>query len=290
LLRAVRSTRDASQKGGQELREFRHALSAWRRRLCPRGNKKAQVTARSSGERRCWATIACCAAKPQRRAVKKFLRNRDALKVKTLGSKVKVLSRGARIEGLRLLLNSAWGKWNATIDECAEIAAIDKLHAVRIKAKTLRYSIEPSQKFAPDHQLEMAGEFLKDIQDRVGAWHDELMLGQLVLETFYASGEAPELDAMKLIRDIKEKEIGRAESARGFVLSIPSTEDYRHLRTVLSASIYAMSKPGDAPEQTNITGPLQCTHGPLVQPAISYPVSKNPLICCGTLEEHQPKP
>jgi CHAD domain-containing protein len=257
------------QKAARRLREFRHALSAWRDGDVDLEEiRKAQKTARSSGERKCWATIADNADKQQRRVVKKFLRNRDAGKVKALSATVNMLSHGVSIEGLRLLLNRGWEKWNAAIEECAENAAIDHLHAVRIKVKTLRYSIELNQKFAPDHQLENAAKFLKDIQDRVGAWHDELMLTHLVLKTFSASGAPPEAEAMKFIRDRKEVEIGLAESARDFVLSIPKTEDYHQLRTVLSASIFAMSRPKDARKIAYIseqlgkpTGALMRTNG-----------------------------
>jgi CHAD domain-containing protein len=226
-----------------ELRELRHPLSAWRDvDVVLEEVNKARKRARSGGERRCWKMVAENAAKRRRHAVKKFFRNRDALEVKVLGSMVKTLSHDVSIEGLRLLLNGSWEKWNATIDECGKSAAMDELHAVRIKAKTLRYAIELSQRFTPDHELENAAAFLKDIQNRVGIWHDQLMLAQLVLETFSESDGSPDVDAMKVIRDVKEKEISLAESARGFVMSLPKTKDYRHLKTVLSASLYAMPR------------------------------------------------
>jgi CHAD domain-containing protein len=161
------------------------------------------------------------------------------------------------MDNLRLLLQSGWKKWNGAIDDFVRNPATAELHAVRIKTKTLRYAIELSQQFYPDNHLESANEWLKDIQDRVGAWHDELMLSQNVLEAFSKSPR--DASAIKVLRELKEKEIAMAESARDFISSIRRTEKYQRLKRLLSASVYAMINGRDpaATATDNITGPLQ---------------------------------
>jgi hypothetical protein len=83
------------------------------------------------------------------------------------------------------------------------------------------------------------------------------MLGQRALETF--SGTPRDPIAIKVIREIKEKEIAMAESARSFISSIRRTEQYQRLKRLLSASVYAMiNGRGPAAVATDsITGPIQ---------------------------------
>src|SRR5260370_29820474 len=146
------------------------------------------------------------------------------------------------MDDLRLLLRRGWEKWNGAIDDFIGDATAANLHALRIKAKTIRYATQLSQRFYPDNHLDTASEWLKDIQERIGAWHDEYMLGQRALETFSKARAARDPDAIKVIREIKEKEIALAESSLNFILSIPTTQDYQRLRRILSASVYAMTK------------------------------------------------
>jgi CHAD domain-containing protein len=163
------------------------------------------------------------------------------------------------MDDLRLYLQRGWTKWSSAIDDFSDKAAVPELHQVRVKTKTLRYAIELSNRFYPDHHLERANRWLKDIQDRVGAWHDELMLGQCALETFSGSRTPRDPGAINVIRQAKEKEIALAESARSFILSIRKSGDYRLLRRALSASVYAMTDGSDPAgiAADSITGPIQ---------------------------------
>lgn len=247
----------------RRLRRSRHALSEWRDSdVLLVELKKARRKARTKEERQCWAEIAERVVKRRRRALKKFSRKQKSLKVKATGNKAKALIKERvhsepMMDNLRRLLERGWNKWNGAIDAFVGTAAAPELHGVRIKTKTLRYAIELGQKFYPDRQLESASEWLKDIQDRVGAWHDELMLGRVALETFSGSPRDP--SAIKVIRDTKEKEIALAESARNYILSIRKMKDYQRLKRVLSASVYAMMD-GKGPrelETESITGPIQ---------------------------------
>lgn len=247
----------------RQLRRSRHALSEWRDSdVLLVELKKARRKARTKDERRCWAEIAERIVKQRRRALKKFCRKHKSLRVNATGDKAKALVKERvrsepMMDNLRRLLERSWNKWTGAIDDFVGKAAAPELHEVRIKTKTLRYAIELSQKFYPDRELETASEWLKGIQDRVGAWHDELMLGRVALETFSETPRDP--SAIKVIRDTKEKEIAMAESSRNYILSIRKMKDYQRLKRVLSASVYAMrdGKGSRDLENENIMGPIQ---------------------------------
>jgi len=130
---------------------------------------------------------------------------------------------------------------------------------VRITAKTLRYAIGLSQRFYPDNELENASEWLKGIQDRVGAWHDEMTLSESARETFSNSRAPRDTRAIAFLRNIKKEEIAMAESARNFIFSIRTTSEYQRLRRVLSASVYAMTNGDDSAvlATDSITGPIE---------------------------------
>ena len=86
----------------------------------------------------------------------------------------------------------------------------------------------------------------------------ELGFGCMNLATNYGNA-APIDDAIKVIRDTKEKEIALAESSRSYILSIRKMKDYQRLKRVLAASVYAMTN-GKGPrdlESESITGPIQ---------------------------------
>jgi len=184
-----------------------------------------------------------------------------SLRVSSTGAKVKAVVKKKVIsesmtDNLRLLLERGWEKWNNAIDDFLGDSTSAKLHAVRIKAKTLRYSIDLSQRFYPDNHLDNASGWLKTIQDRIGAWHDEFMLGQRALETFSDTPRDP--IALKVIREIKEKEIAMGESARDFLSAIGKTKQYQRLQLVMSATVYAMANGSDPGKLANesIRGPL----------------------------------
>jgi len=252
-----------TRKIRRRLQKCRHALSAWRDdEVVLKELKKAQRKAHTRNERQCWSQVAKQTGKQHRRALKKFYRNYKSLRVTTTGAKVKAIVRKkvqseSLMDNLRLLLERGWERWNNAIDDFLGDSTAAKLHAVRIKAKTLRYSVDLSQRLYPDNHLDSASGWLKEIQDRVGAWHDEFMLGQRALETF--SGTPRDPIAIKVIREIKEKEIAMAESARDFLSAIGKTKQYQRLQMVLSATVYAMangSDPGKLAEES-IRGPLQ---------------------------------
>lgn len=259
----IRQPTRMTKKIRRRLQKARRALGEWRDSdVMLNELKKAQQKARTKGERLCWSQVARRIAKRRRRIVSKFFRKCKSLKVTTTGAKAKALVKKklkskSSMDSFRLLLQSGWKKWNGAIDDFVRNPAAPELHAVRIKTKTLRYAIELTQRFYPDHHLASASEWLKDIQDRVGAWHDEFMLSQRVLETFSKSPR--EQSAVKVLRELKEKEIAMAESARNFISSIRKTGNYQRLKQLLSASVYAMINGRDpaAIATNSITGPIK---------------------------------
>jgi CHAD domain-containing protein len=263
---AIRGPSSRTMKIRRRLQKCRHALSQWRDcDVILVELKKARRIAHTKDDRQCWSEVAARVAKRRRRTMKKFLRRYRSLKVKAIAAKAMALVRkNARadslMDNLRLYLERCWTRWSGAIDDFIDKAAVPELHQVRVKTKTLRYAIELSNRFYPDRHLERAGRWLEDFQNRVGEWHDELMLGQSALKTFSGSGAPRDPGAINVIREAKEKEIELAESARNFILSIRKTSDYRLLRRALSASVYAMTTNGsDAGTivTDSITGPIQ---------------------------------
>src|SRR5260370_37263835 len=108
------------------------------------------------------------------------------------------------MDDLRLLLQRGWEKWNGAIDDFVGDATAANLDAVRIKAKTIRYATQLSQRFSPDNHLDSAIEWLKDIQDTIGASHDEYMLRQHALQTFSSARASLDTGDMHGLRTMNE--------------------------------------------------------------------------------------
>jgi CHAD domain-containing protein len=259
----IRRPTRTTKKIRRRLQKARRALGDWRDcDVMLKELKKAQQKTRVKEERLCWSQVAKRIAKRWQRIVKKFFRNCKSLKVRATGARAKALVKKklkfkSIMDNFRLLLQSGWKNWNGAIDDFVRNSTAPELHAVRIKTKTLRYAIELSQRCYPDKHLESASEWLKNIQDRVGAWHNEFMLSQRVLETFSKSPR--EASAIKILRELKEREIAMAESARNFISFIRKTGNYQRLKQLLSASVYAMINGLDpaAIATNSITGPIQ---------------------------------
>jgi CHAD domain-containing protein len=236
-----------TKKLRKRLQECRHALSEWRDTdVLLDELAKARKAQKAPAEKQRWLLVQETTERQNRRAKKQFRKIHKALKVKATGRNVLAIAKKTArsksiVDGLRQLLEHTWRKWCKTIDDFERDPSATLLHAVRIKAKGLRYAIELNQQFYPDEQLDKAGEWLKEIQDRVGAWHDELTLSQYALQTF--SQRYPrDRSAIRVILQIKQKELSMADAARDFVSSIRETDDFRRLRRRLAASVFALGK------------------------------------------------
>jgi CHAD domain-containing protein len=249
--RVTRSTRRA-KRIRSELQSWRHRLSAWRDSdVMIKLVEKAQRKAHHVYERKAWPAIADKTAKQRQRALKKFLKNADVRSMRKLRTDIKdFVKRRAKIEpmadNLAQLLRQTWQKLSVAIDEFERVPEVANLHAVRIKTKSLRYALDLRQRFYPNRKLEDSSALLKEIQDRIGAWHDELMLSELVRSTLSNFQPISDPNAAKITEGVKEREIAMAESARHYLLAMQETEQYKRLRRVISAAIYATSKDEDA--------------------------------------------
>jgi len=253
--RKMKRTRDA-------LRESRHALSDTRDSDVLLGLvKRKQHGSRNAQERADWSAVAERLIERRHRTLKLFAKKADFQKFSQLTSTAKAIIRKKAesepmTENLAELLQQCWRKWNAAIDAFDCDPKVSRLHAVRIKAKSLRYALDLRHEFYPHAQLEEASSWLKDLQDQIGAWHDELALSQLARSTFPNSPRAP--DAAKIVLGIKEQEIAMAETAQQYLQSLRATDEYQRLRRLLSAAIFAMAndQAAEPPARAAITGLL----------------------------------
>jgi CHAD domain-containing protein len=259
----IRSSSRKAKMLRRRLQRFRHSIGEWRDSdVMLKELKAVRRKSRTKAERRCWSLVVERTEKHRRRAIRKFLRQERSLRVKETGVKARALvKKTIRSEpirdSLRLFLQQVWDKWRAAINGLGGNGTATQLHAVRIKSKALRYAIELYQRFFPDHELEKGSLWLKNIQNRVGAWHDELTLGQRALEAFSRPHSARDRSAISIIRQTKEREIALAEAARRFILSIRNTAEHKHLRRRLSASVFAISDGRDPAGADSLSGPLQ---------------------------------
>jgi CHAD domain-containing protein len=248
----IRRSTHRAKKIRSDLQSWRHALSAWRDGdVMIKLVEQAQQKAHQPYDREAWPAIAERTATQRERALKTFLKNADLRKMRKLRTKIKALVKArAGVEpmadNLAQLLQQAWQKLNLAIDQFAHAPEADNLHAVRIKAKSLRYALHLRQRFYPNKKLENSSELLKEIQDRIGEWHDQLMLGQLVRATLSDSHSISDPKAAKVTEELKEQELKMAESARRYLLTMQETEQYKRLRRIVSAAIYATSNDDDA--------------------------------------------
>jgi CHAD domain-containing protein len=216
--------------------------------------KKVQRDPGVRGERPYWRELTRQTEKEHRRAAKKFLKRRKSFDVKRTASRIKQAAkkehRSERImEDLGALLEGGWSKWLSSIDNFIDEKTATALHRVRIKSKALRYALDLTLRLYPDSELQRDSNWLKEIQDQIGAWHDELALGQRALKTF---AKLPrDAKALKVIRRIKEKEIRLAEAAQKFIVSVRADADYKRLRRRLSASVFAMSNGNRRAQRTS---------------------------------------
>jgi CHAD domain-containing protein len=258
----IRRSTGRAKKIRDDLQSWRHALSGWRDGdVMIKLVEQAQQKAHRVYEREVWPAIAERTAKERERALKKFLENADLRKMRKLRTKIKALVKDrARVEpiadNLGQLLQQAWQKLNLAIEQFEHVPEVTNLHAVRIKAKSLRYALHLRQRFYPNKKVENSSLLLKEIQDRIGAWHDELMLSQHMRATLSDSHSISDPNAAKVTEDIKEQELVMAESARRYLLTLQETEQYKRLRRVVSAAIYATSNDdeAEAPMHQNVIG------------------------------------
>ena len=208
--------------------------------------RKARKNAHDKINRHNWSMVIKRTVKARDKAIRNFLRKRKNLKIgKTVSAVRSLIDRELRPKAimgdLQALMRRTWEKWNQTVDACLADNGTAALHPVRIKTKSLRYAVELSAQFYPDSELEAMSSWLKRVQDRVGAWHDEFTLSERARETLSKPIKKPDTRGLKLVKRLKEREIEMAEDARRYITSIRRSENFIRLQKRFSASVYAMS-------------------------------------------------
>jgi CHAD domain-containing protein len=258
-----RDGRRKARRIDKQLKLCRHALSDWRDGdvLLQELDKARRKSARRA-DRQSWTLVIRRTARSRDRAIKEFLRQRKHLKVAKTGSAFRrIVKRESRagdiMTDLKVLIEHSWLRWNESLDACVADRTMANLHAVRIKTKSLRYALELAARFYPDRDFESFSSWLKQVQDRVGVWHDEFTLSQRARDTLSRPSRARDTRRLGLVATLKEREIEMAERARRYVLSIRKMDRFLRLKKHLSASIFAMSRRDDKPiASESLSGPL----------------------------------
>ena len=244
----------------RELQAFRHAAGEWRDTDAMLQELRRRRI-RPASTRECWHSLENKVEKRRNRISRQFVRNKHPRRLKRLEkSAASFLKKEFKAKSMSAdiadFIKREWEKWDRAVNDFAAQPTAPNLHAVRIRSKSLRYAIEMSFEFFPDPALQRARKWLKKIQARVGAWHDELMLGEHALAAFEKTPRDP--GALQAIRLIKQREIAMAEAGRDLVLSIRRSPEYRATKRGLSASVFALSDVRDptAAATSNLAGPI----------------------------------
>jgi CHAD domain-containing protein len=87
-------------------------------------------------------------------------------------------------EGVAQLLGrarDALGEWRSALDAAKDDAQVDRIHAFRIAGKRLRYRAESLVELGHSTLKPMVAN-LKALQEDLGAWHDHVVLRELIAE------------------------------------------------------------------------------------------------------------
>ena len=149
---------------------------------------KQQRRTRSEAKRRAWALVRDYLlqkrSKEVARAEKKLRRqdlgNYAALSQRLLGQPPEE-NPEVLMERLRGSARRAWNKWQNALSRAQETRAADDLHGLRIATKDLRYRIELLYDVG-HRQVKAQLEWLAELQEALGVWHDRQVLHEAVAE------------------------------------------------------------------------------------------------------------
>ena len=217
---ARHSTRKA-RKLNRRLRTIRHALGGWRDDDVMR-ESIASMQRGSAGaiERKFWGMLKRQVAKDRRGTIRKFRKSAAALKVTGLKRKVRRFvhhhaNSHSVLKDMRSELENRLEKWHESMKVFIEDPSPAALHAVRIKAKTLRYLIDLCEDLFPSNIETPFRDCLKEIQEKVGDWHDAMALRQRSSSRLSA---VPKSSARSISHRIKTIELKKSVEARKLIL------------------------------------------------------------------------
>jgi CHAD domain-containing protein len=204
----------------KRMKALRHALG--RRRdvdvLLEKLRERARNTA-SAARRRLLRSLVRQLA-PERKRIDREMR---AEVKKASGSKLGHLVRRAldvrrdknlTFETLNSAVRRAEQNWLTTIDAARKRDDSARFHDVRIKTKTLRYMLEQVSQFVGIPDVDAVIEWLKEIQDELGEWHDAVEECRRVTELLSKDADyQTDNTATALIKSLRD----RTEASTKFV-------------------------------------------------------------------------
>ena len=126
-------------------------------------------------------------------------------------------------------------KWSAAINSAAASKDSRHFHDVRIKTKTLRYTIEFLSQLCKTESASDIIEWLKGIQDELGEWHDQVELCRRV--TLVLSEDADSQanqTATAIIETLRARTQAENDYARSMTISLQNTIKQKNaLRSVV---------------------------------------------------------
>jgi len=170
-------------------RRIRRALGEWRNcDVLLEMVAKQQRRTRSEAKRRAWAWVRDYLLQKRSKEVaraEKKLRRVDlggyaALSQRLLGQPSEEIPE-VLMERLRGSAGRAWRKWHNALSRAQETRAAEDLHGFRIATKDLRYRTELLYDVG-ERQLKAWLQWLADLQEALGVWHDRQVLDQAVAE------------------------------------------------------------------------------------------------------------
>ncbi len=178
------SARRGPSASGAKLRKrekrLRHALGARRDLDVMREKLRGRIRDSASAHRRQLLRWTMRQLAPEARVQSDRMRR----EIKKIGSRklhrlVRRALMSANVKRLSLgnlaeAIEQAERKWITTLTDAAAREDSAGYHDVRIKAKTLRYTVELAARFIEIPNADVIVEWLKGIQDELGDWHDEV--------------------------------------------------------------------------------------------------------------------
>jgi CHAD domain-containing protein len=173
----------------RSLRRARRVLGGWRDCdvLIDLLERKARRV-RNPEEKKAYAMIRDLALSKRDRGIRRARRKLANRKLFTLGHRaekfLEELAHGEGHDAAEVMASSAaqgYAEWRRALSRACESFDPLEVHAFRIRTKQLRYRIELVRDLG-ESDAEPALDFLKSLQDVLGAWHDQVELLRLTAE------------------------------------------------------------------------------------------------------------
>lgn len=196
------------------LRRIRRALGMWRNLDVVLAEvKRRRRGTRSEKRREAWTTFR---AELERMRVNETVRARKRLRradlealhkdastwISTLDDRDPPLPVNGTV-GRRL--EASWRHWQQTLADAGRLGTVAAVHALRVATKRLRYRCEVAAEIEPE-SARAALSWTRDLQERLGDWHDRQVLHELVARVL----EQPDF----LLQQLRVSESLLAEIAR----------------------------------------------------------------------------